>query len=105
MIEEPEELQEAENPLFEPKPHISFEESTMDEEREGELHNVNGEQPRIGEGNMGGGIGGGRGRGRGEDINLDPFVFLIVDEDTTMTMKNISPSILSNCHGIRSEDP
>ena len=43
-------------------------------EGEGEVHNLNGEQPRIGGGrggNRGGGRGGGRGRGRGreEDIN------------------------------------
>lgn len=78
-------------------------------EGEGEVHNLKGEQPRIG-GGRGGGRGCGRGgrgggRGRGEDINPEPFGFPILDEDTTITMKNISPSILPNFHGLRSEDP
>lgn len=41
-------------------------------------------------------------RGRG---NQDIFGFPIFDEDTTLTMKNTSPSIFSNFHGKRSEDP
>ena len=108
MIEEPKELEEAGNPILEPKPYISSEESTITGEGEGEVHNVNGEQPRIDGGrggNRGGGRGGGRGRGRGEDINPEPFGFPILDEDTTVTMKNISPYILPNFHGLRNEDP
>jgi len=81
----------------------------MDGEGEGEVLNSNGEQPRIGggRGGRGGNRGGGRGggRGRGEDINPLPFGFPILDEDTTMTMKNILPSILPNFHGLRREDP
>ena len=67
---------------------------------------MNGEQPRIRGGrggNRGGGRGGGRGRWRGEYINLEPFGFPILDEDTIVTMKNISPSILTNFNGLRSE--
>jgi len=75
----------------------------MDEEGEGEVHNVDGEQHRIRGrgGNRGGGRGGGIGRGRG---NPEPFGFHVLEEVTTLTMKNISPSILPNFHGIRSED-
>jgi len=38
-----------------------------------------------------------------EYINLEPFGFPILDEDTIVTMKNISPSILTNFNGLRSE--
>lgn len=76
-------------------------------EGEGEIHNLNGEKPRIGGGRGGGRQGGGRGSrrdgGRGENINPKPFGFPILDEDTTIKMKNISPSILPNFHGLRSE--
>lgn len=96
LIEEPEELEE---------PYISSEESVMAEEVEGEVHNVNGEENRIGGGR---GRGGGgdrnkrRGRGRG---NQDPFGFPIFDEDTTLTMKNISLSILPKFHRKINEYP
>lgn len=40
--------EELENPILEP--YISYEESTMVGEGEGEVHNVNGERPRIGGG-------------------------------------------------------
>ena len=94
MIEEPERLEEH---------YISSEESIMAEEWEGEVHNVHGEKNRIG----------GRGRGRGGDRNRgqgrgrgkkNPYGFPILDEDTTLTMKNISPSILPNFHGKINED-
>jgi len=60
-------------------------------EGEGEVHNVNVEQPRIG-GGRGGNRGGGRGRGggrwRGGSMgDPKPFAFPILDEDTTTTMK------------------
>ena len=110
MIEEPdlEELEEElENPILEP--YISSKESTMAGEGEGEVHNINGEQPRIGGGggrNRGGGRGRGgrreRGGGRGDP---KPIGFSILDEDTIAKMKNISPSILPNFHGLRSKDP
>jgi len=96
LIEEPKELEE---------PYIRYEESTMVEEGEGEVHNVNGKKNRIGGGR---GRGGGGDRNRGGGIgrgNQDPFGFPIFDEDTTLTMKNISPSILPNFHGKRSEEP
>lgn len=35
----------------------------------------------------------------------DSYGFPIFDEDATTTMKNISPSILPNFHGLRTEDP
>lgn len=84
LIEEPEILEEH---------YISSEESIMAKEREGQVHNVHGKEDRIG--------GRGRGRGRG---NQDPSRFPNLDEDTTLTMKNISPSILPNFHGKRNED-
>lgn len=59
-------------------------------EGKGEVHNLNGEQPNIG-------------GGRGEDINPEPIGFPIIDENTNVTIKNISPSILPNFHGLRSE--
>lgn len=79
----------------------------MVEEGEGQVHNVNGEQPSIGwgrRGNRGGGRGGERDRCSGI-WDPKPFGFPINDEDTTYTMKNISPTILPKFHGIRSEDP
>jgi len=91
LIEEPKRLEEH---------YISSEESIMDEEREGEVHNVHGEEDRIGGRGIGRGRGGGRGRG-----NKDPSGFPILDEDITLTMKNISPSILPNFHRKGNEDP
>lgn len=91
MIEELEELEE---------PYISFEESVMVVEGEGVVHSVNGEENRIGGGRgrgRGGGAGRNRGGGRGRG-NQDPFGFPILDENTTLTMKNISPSIVPNFH-------
>jgi len=41
----------------------------------------------------------------GDDREIDPYGYPIFDEDTTTTMKNISPSILPNFHGLRNEDP
>lgn len=76
MIEEPEESEE---------PYLSSKEPIMDEEWEGEVHNVNGEKNRIG---RGGGRGGGGDRGRGGSRrrgNKDPFGFPIFDEDATLT--------------------
>lgn len=83
-------------------------------EGEGEVHNLNGENLRMGGGRRGGGNRGGwygggvRGIGRGEenryDNREDPLGFPIYDEDTTTTMRNISPSILPNFHGLINED-
>ena len=62
MIEEPEELEEKlDNPVV--QPDIYSEESVMAEEGEGEVHNVHGEEDRIG--GRGRGIARGRGGGRG----------------------------------------
>lgn len=38
-------------------------------------------------------------------VDPKPFGFPILDEDMKTTMKNISPFILPNFHGLRSEDP
>lgn len=91
MIEETEGLEEH---------YISSKESIMVEKGEAEVHNVYGKEDRIGGRGRGRGRGGGRGRG-----NQDPSGFPIRDEDTNLTMKNISPSILPNFHGKRNEDP
>ncbi len=93
LIEEPKILEEH---------YISSKESIMAEEGEGEVHNVHGEEDRIGGRGRGRGRGRGGGSGRG---NQDPSGFPILDEDTTLTMKNISPSILPNFHGKINEDP
>jgi len=104
LIEELEE--EVENPIE--GPYIRSKSSTMEGEGEVEVHNLNREfrvGGEIGNGRRGrvGGRGGGGGRGgRGEP---KPFGFPILDEDTIVTMKNISPSILPNFHGVSHEDP
>ena len=86
----------------------SIGESTMAEEGGGGV--VNGEHTLFG---------GGRGRGRGEGGRGEggrgteggrgrigsSFGFPILDEETNTTMKNISPSVLPNFYGIRTEDP
>ena len=55
------------------------------------------------------GGGGNNGRGRGNNGGTrdgdSSFGFPIVDEDSRATMKNISPSVLPNFHGLRNEDP
>ena len=64
-------------------------------------------------------FGGGRGRGRGEGGKGEggrgaeggrgrigsSFGFPILDEETNTTMKNISPSVLPNFYGLKTEDP
>ena len=118
MIEELEELEE-EQIILNLETYISSEEYTMagegEGEGEGEAHNFNGETlilgggiPRIGGGIRGGGNRGGRDGGwvrwRGEENREDLVGFPILDEDTTVTVKNISPSILPIFHGLRNED-
>lgn len=49
-----------------------------------------------GKGNIGG--------GRGNREIYNSFRFPIVDEETNATMANISPSVLPNFHGLKSED-
>ena len=78
---------------------------------------IGGGGPRIGSGGRGRGRykgrgryrGRGRGEGRGDKgedkIDPNPTGFPILYDDTTATMKNISPSILPNFHGLRIEDP
>lgn len=100
LVEEQEEV--LDNPIIEP--YISSVESTM--AGEGEVHDVNGEL-RIGGGwGRGGNIGGaGRKCGRGGRGEPNRYGFPIFDEDTTTTIKNISPFILPNFHGLGNEGP
>lgn len=80
----------------------------MVREGEGEVHNVDDGEFRIGGGRGRGGNrggGGGQGGGRGGRGEPNPYGFPVFDEDTIATMKNISPSILPNFHGLRHEDP
>ena len=54
--------------------------------------------------------GGGRGKGNngggtGNREIDNSFGFPIVDEETNATMKNVSPSVLPNFHGLKGEDP
>ena len=58
-----------------------------------------------GRGGGGGNNGGGRGNNGGNRDGDSSFGFPIVDEDSRATMKNISPSVLPNFHGLRNEDP
>jgi len=58
-----------------------------------------------GRGRRGGNNGGGRGNNGGNRDGGNSFGFHIADEETHTTMKNISPSILPNFYGLRSEDP
>lgn len=56
-------------------------------------------------GNNRGNNGGGRGNNGGNREGDKSFGFPIADEETHTTMKNISPSVLPNFYGLRSEDP
>lgn len=84
---------------------------------EGEGEVFNGKNTLFGGGR---GRGGERGRGRGTEggegignakggigrrENESSFGFLIIDEETNATMKNISPFVLPNFHGLKSEYP
>jgi len=57
-----------------------------------------------GRGNNGGGRGN-NGGGRGNREIDNSFGYPIVDEETNATMKNISPSVLPNFHGLKCADP
>jgi len=57
-----------------------------------------------GRGNNGGGRCNNGGGTRNREID-NSFGFPIVDEEIHTTMKNISPSVLPNFYGLRSEDP
>ena len=94
LIEEPEE----EEITLQVEPYTDSEETIMEEEeQDGEFSLFGGGGRGRGRGNNGGG------RGNREIDNS--FGFPIVDEETNATMKNISPSILPNFHGLKSEDP
>jgi hypothetical protein len=62
---------------------------------------VNGFGRGRGRGGGGGNNGGGRGNNGGNRDGDNSFGFPIVDEDSRATMKNISPSVLPNFHGLR----
>ena len=85
----------------------STRESTMAKEGGGGV--FNGEHTLFGGGRGRGRGEGGRGeeggRGRGRREMGSSFGFPIVDEETNATMKNISPSVLPNFYGLKSEDP
>lgn len=86
------------------EPYVSSEDFIIAREGEANIHNVNDEHG-IG-GGRGGNRGGGKGVGRGRGASIgDPehFEFPIFDEDTTAIMKNISPAILRNFHGLRND--
>ena len=83
--------------IEEPEDSEVSRETIMTEER------VNGLDRRRGGG--GGNNGEGRGNIGGNTDGDNSFGFPIVDEDSRATMKNISPSVLPNFHGIRNEDP
>ena len=57
-----------------------------------------------GRGNNGGNNGRGRGNNGGNMEGDNSFGFPIADEETHTTMKNISPSVLPNFYGLKSED-
>jgi len=100
-VELPEEEEGGISPRFpfveEPEDFEVFRGTIMTEER------VNG----LGRGRGGGGGNNGEGRGNigGNTDRDNSFGFPIVDEDSRVTMRNISPSVLPNFHGIRNEDP
>jgi len=86
------------------EPYIDFEETIMAEEEQDRKFSLFGGGGRErGRGNSGGG-GGDNGGGRGNREVDNSFEFPIVDEETHTTMKNISPSVLPNFYGLRSED-
>ena len=102
VIEEIESLEEEgeippHSPLVEePENFEVSEETTMAEERETGLGGGRG-RGRGGGGNNGGG----RGNIGGNRDGDNSFGFPIVDDDSRATMKNISPSVLPNFHGLR----
>ena len=80
------------------EPYTDSEETIMAEEGEDGEFTLFGGRGRGGSRENNGG-----GRGNREIDNS--FGFPIVDEETNATMKNISPSVLPNFHGLKSEDP
>ena len=71
---------------------------------EGEGEDLKGSNLLVGgRGNAGGGRRGEENRRNREIYNS--FGFPIIDGDKNATMKNISPSVLPNFHGLKSEDP
>ena len=102
-----EEVQSPEEEEGEIPPHSPLVEEPEDPEFTEETimtKEVNGFGRGIGRGG-GGNNGGGRGNNGGNRDGDSSFGFPIVDEESRATMKNISPSVLPNFHGLRNEDP
>lgn len=76
------------------EPYTNPEETIMEEEGEDGEFTL-----------FGGGGRGNNGGGRGNREIDNSFGFLIVDDETNARMKNISPSVLPNFHGLKCEDP
>ena len=76
----------------------------VEEEQDGEFSLFGGGGRGRDRGNNGGGRGN-NGGGRGNREVYNSFGFPIVDEETHTTMKKISPFVLPNFYGLRSEDP
>jgi len=86
------------------EPYTDSEETIMaEEEQDGEFSLFGGGGKGRGRGNNGGGRGN-NGGGRGNKEINNSFGFPIMDEETNATMKNISPFVLPNFHGLKSED-
>ena len=102
-----EEVESPEDEEGEIPPHSPLVEEPEDSEVSGEItmtkEGANGFGRGRGRGG-GGNNGGGRGNIGGNMDGDNSFGFTIVDEDSRATMKNISPSVLPNFHGLRNED-
>jgi len=90
------------NPLIE-ELEDSEETIMVEEEKDGEFSLFGAGGGGRGRGNNGGGRGN-NGGGRGNKEIDNSFGFPIIDEETHTSMKNISPSVLPNFYGLRSED-
>ena len=100
LIEEPKE----EKLTLQVESYTDSEETIMAEEgKDGEFTLFGGGGRGRGRGNHGEGRGN-NGGGRGNREIYNSFGFPIVYEETDATMKNISPSVLPNFHGLKSED-
>ena len=76
-----------------------------EEEQDGEFSLFGARGRGRGRGGGKGNNGGDRGNNGGNREGDNSFGFPIVDEATHIRMKNISPSVLPNFYGLRSEDP
>ena len=87
------------------EPYTDFEETIMaEEEQDGEFSLFGGGDRGRGTRNNEGSRGN-NGGGRGNREVDNSLGFPIVDEEAHTKMKNMSPSVLPNFYGLRSEDP